>query len=139
MIRLMRTQIFLHGGIFMTKSEENFCGMRVVPLKDFQGVMFGQFEGIVIASKGYDYCSIEISKMVKKDGGYFVESAERIPSKEVIEHSESGTSEAEFLFERAKKIRKSNEDIAITDRLVGHLMMLNASSKSLQSLKTQRT
>ena len=119
------------------KSGENFCGMRVVPLKDFQGVMFGQFEGIVIASNGYDYCSIEISKMVKKDGGYFVESVVRIPFKEVLEHSESGTSKAEFLFERAKKLRKSNEEIAITDRLAGHLMMLDASSESLQKLRSE--
>ena len=134
----MRTQIYLHGGLFMEAPENEIYGMRIVPERDETGLTFGGFEGIVISDSlgvlGYGF--IEISKMEKtEEGGYHTVSFIKIPPEQVAEHSStSGKAKAEFLLSEAKKLAKGNEGIAICKPLAYHLALLDVTWDSFQRI-----
>ena len=115
---------------------EFIYGIRIVPIRGKSGVVFAGFEGIVISPthKGFDF--IEISKMVKRNGRYFVESSISIPFEETLKHSlSSGEYKASFLYTKAKEFAKGSEKIAICEELVPHLRLLDANWKLFKNNK----
>ena len=123
----------------MTQQEDFIYGMRIIPRRDETGLAFGGFEGIVINStfQGYDF--IEISKNVRRDGGYYTDSFVTIPWEETLKHStSSGKEKAEFLYSEAKKFSKGNEEIAICDNLASHIYLLDYCWNQLQEILKQR-
>lgn len=119
----------------MHNNEENIYGIRIVPYHDDNKVKFGRFEGIVISCSLSNFDKIEISKMVNRNNGYFVDSWISLPYEDVIQHSNtSGKAKAEFLISKAKEFANGNEDIAICDTLIPHLKLLDSSWKNSQQL-----
>lgn len=115
--------------------QETIYGIRIVPYRDDNKVNFGMFEGIVISCSLSDFDKIEISKMVNRNNGYFVDSWISIPYEDVIAHSNtSGKAKAEFLISKAKELAKENGEIAICDTLVPHLSLLDFSYENLQKI-----
>lgn len=109
----------------MEKMKEIY-GMRVVPQYDYKlNLPYGGFVGIVVySSNGYD--DIHISKMLKTEDSYSVESFTTIPIEETREYSRtSGRSKWEFLYLKARHWGGPGHEIAICDKLAGHLLLLD--------------
>ena len=103
-------------------------GIRVVPEKDKNGLPFGGFEGILINCTVYGFDSIEIMKLVTKENSYFAESFMQLPFNEVCANSQkSGSEKAKFLYSKAKEFAPGDEEIAICEKLVPHLRLLDSS------------
>lgn len=121
----------------MTADITTIYGIQVVPHYDKNGTEYGMFEGVVISCSLLDFDKIQISKMIKRDNGYFVDSWINIPYEEVIEHGKtSGQAKAEFLICKAKELAKEGEKIAICDTLVPHLKLKDVWWENFKKLNT---
>lgn len=122
----------------MTPKMKRIYGMRIVPRRDENGLVYGGFEGIIIEPtvQGYDF--IEISKMVVRDDGYYCDSWIAVPWEETIEHCKSGEEKVRFLCSQAKRISDGDEEIAICDSLIPNLLLLDYAYNQIQKILRQR-
>lgn len=117
----------------MCSNTKSIYGIRIVPNCSPTGEPFGLFEGVVISCSLSSFYKIEIMRMVKQENGYFNKEWFSIPSAEVIDHSyTSGKDKAEFLLSKAKEFAREDEEIALSDSLVPHLLLLDKYWDELQ-------
>ena len=119
-------------------NKERLFGMRIVPEKDKNGLVFGGFEGIVISGTGFGLRPVEISKMINKEGGYFVDSFIQISSTDSVNHSSSAKEEVSFLYSKALDLIQANEEIAIAKNLAMHFQLRDEADKKLAKLEEER-
>ena len=102
-------------------------GIRVVPKKDEEGIIFGGFVGIVINCVYNQYNAIDLLKMIQNEDGYFVESSVELDFAKVRENSQtSGEDKAKYLYSQALQLSDRNDKIAICETLVPHLKNLDS-------------